>query len=55
MTMRSNTLMIIHEFEKNNVPLIQLPSVERDWLMADPSLSLSPVAPVDSALSLLKQ
>ena len=40
---------------KLNVPLIQLPSVERDWLIADPSLSLSPVAPVDSALSLLKQ
>lgn len=40
---------------KLNVPLIQLPSVERDWLIADPSLSLSPVAPVDSALSLLKK
>ena len=29
-----------------------LPNVERLWLMADPSLSLSPVAPVESARSL---
>ena len=37
------------------LPLMQLPSVERDWLIADPSFSLSPVAPVDSALSLQKR
>ena len=37
------------------IPLIQFPRVESDWLIADPSLSLSPVAPVESALSLRKQ
>lgn len=34
------------------IPLMTLPRVESDLLMAAPSCSLAPVAPVDSALSL---
>ena len=30
------------------------PRLDNDWLMAAPSLSLSPVAPVESARSLFK-
>ena len=30
------------------------PKLDNDWFMAAPSLSLSPVAPVESARSLLK-
>ena len=41
--------------ELSFIPLIQFPRVESDWLIADPSFSLSPVAPVESALSLRKQ
>ena len=32
--------------------LMTFPRVLSDWLMAEPSFSLSPVAPVESALSL---
>ena len=34
--------------------LMTLPRLLRDWLIAEPSFSLSPVAPVESALSLCK-
>lgn len=34
------------------LPLITFPSVDRDLLMAEPSFSRSPVAPVESARSL---
>ena len=34
-----------------NTNLMTLPSVDKLWLIADPSFNLSPVAPVESALS----
>ena len=36
------------------IPAITFPRLDNDWLMAAPSLSLSPVAPVESARSLFK-
>ena len=34
--------------------LMTLPNMLSDWLIADPSFNLSPVAPVESARSLLR-
>lgn len=36
------------------IPAMTFPRLDNDWLMAAPSLSLSPVAPVESARSLFK-
>ena len=41
-----------HSDVHSYIPLITLPRDESDWLIAEPSFNLSPVAPVESALSL---
>lgn len=42
----------IYDKKNKTPPLIQFPSIDKDWLIAEPSFNLSPVAPVDSARSL---